>query len=106
MAYFFSLYRDYELELKGELSPKYKGIKSAPCEFRLRILEIVVDFCIIVVIMLNFITIGKTQFNDVPLLNYFILIDIVIMLLSLPYSFIVQVVMVNGEITKNIFTLF
>jgi hypothetical protein len=56
--------------------------------------------------MLNFITIGKTQFNDVPLLNYFILIDIVIMLLSLTYSFMVQVVMVNGEITKNIFTLF
>lgn len=41
-----------------------------------------------------------------PLLNYWILFDTVIMFLTLPYVALAKILILNGEITKNIFTLY
>lgn len=43
---------------------------------------------------------------DLPLLNYWILFDTVIMFLTLPYVTLAKYLILNGEITKNIFTLY
>lgn len=44
--------------------------------------------------------------HNLPLLNYWLIIDMFIMFLTLPYSYISKYMMLNGEITKNIFTLY
>jgi len=103
MAYMFNIFRNYDINKNGYI---WKGIEIADCEFRLRILEFLVDFIIILIILIHFIKGGKDQFNDVPMLNFFILVDLIIMLLSLPYANIVELILQNQEIEKNIFTLF
>lgn len=43
---------------------------------------------------------------DLPLLNYWIIFDTVIMFLTLPYVNLAKILILKGEITKNIFTLY
>ena len=44
--------------------------------------------------------------DDLPLLNYWIILDVVIMLLTLPYVKLCKYFITIGETTKNIFTLY
>lgn len=44
--------------------------------------------------------------HDLPLLNYWILFDTVIMFFTLPYVALAKLLILKGEITKNIFTLY
>ena len=104
IAYLFGIYRTYELKRYGK--PNTLGIETAPCESRLKMFEIVIDFIIIVVVLVHFVKAGKEAFNDNPLNNFWILTDLIIMFISLPYTYMVQLIMVYGEINKNIFTLF
>lgn len=39
-------------------------------------------------------------------MTMWIIVDNIIMFLALPYTFLIQIVMVQGEITKNVFTLY
>lgn len=70
-------------------------------------IEIFIDILVIVLIILHF-----TQFDnialihDLPLLNYWIMFDTVIMFLTLPYVSLSKLMIVQGEITKNVFTLY
>ena len=41
-----------------------------------------------------------------PFLTYWILVDMIIMFLTLPYVYMSQLIMISGEVTKNIFTLY
>lgn len=104
IAYLFNIYRNWELKNYGK--PTTLGIVTAPCESKLKLLEIIVDFVIIVVVLIHFFKGGKEAFNDNPLNNFWILTDLTIMFISLPYTYMVQLIMVYGEINKNIFTLF
>jgi len=44
--------------------------------------------------------------NSNPLLHFWIIIDMVIMFFTLPYTYFSKVFMFTGEITKNVFTLY
>ena len=104
MSYTFGIYRDYELKHKG--TPNKYGITTAPCESRLRYIEIFVDFVIFVIVFIHKFGLTEESFNDMPFLNYWILIDCIIMFLTLPYTYMSKLMMITGEVTKNIFTLF
>ena len=41
-----------------------------------------------------------------PFLNFWVMIDMIIMVITLPYTYMSKFMMINGEITKNIFTLY
>ena len=56
MAYLFNIYRTYEINKYGY---NWKGLEIANCEFRLRIVEVVVDLAIIIVMGMHFATAGK-----------------------------------------------
>lgn len=43
--------------------------------------------------------------HDLPLINYFILVDLVVMVLTLPYLYLARRFQVDQQIMKNIFTL-
>jgi hypothetical protein len=49
---------------------------------------------------------SNEEFNSLPFLNFWIMIDMIIMMITLPYTFMSKFMMINGEITKNIFTLY
>ena len=88
IAYMFNLYRNYEIEKVGIINDQ-TGIKSAPCEAKLRYLEIFIDFIIFVIFLIHLFNIGNDAFNDCPLNHIWILVDIIIMMVSLPYTFMV-----------------
>ena len=67
IAYLFNIYRNWELKNYGK--PTTLGIITAPCESKLKLLEIIVDFVIIVVVMIHFAKGGNEVFNDNPLNN-------------------------------------
>ena len=39
------------------------------------------------------------------LMNYWIIVDLIIMAFTLPYTYISQIMMITGEVIKNTFTL-
>ena len=56
MAYLFNIFRRYDIKHNGTT---WKGFEIADCEFRLRIVEVVVDFVIILIFLIHFIKGGK-----------------------------------------------
>ena len=103
-SYLFGIFRDYEIKKRGK--PNKYGIESAPMEFRLRVLEVIADLIIFIFILNHFTSLNTEQFNDLPLLNYWMLVDMIIMFLTLPYTYMSRLMMITGEIIKNIFTLY
>tara|TARA_B110000285_G_C15009761_1_gene555790 strand:+ start:731 stop:1069 length:339 start_codon:yes stop_codon:yes gene_type:complete len=103
-SYLFGIWRDYEIKKKGK--PNKYGIESAPIEFRMRIIEVLADLVIFIFILNHFTALDRVQFNDLPLLNYWMLVDMIIMFLTLPYTYMSRLMMITGEIIKNIFTLY
>jgi hypothetical protein len=78
----------------------------APLESKLRIVEIFFDVLVFVLTISHILSMNEDQLQDMPFLNLWLIIDTVIMFLTLPYTFFSQFVMVEGEITKNLFTLY
>jgi hypothetical protein len=105
IAYCFNTYRIYEIGKYGKINDQ-TGIKSAPNETRLTYVEIFMDFVIFVIFIAHYFMMGNEEFNDCPLNYLFILVDVIIMFVSLPYSYWVQRILVESEITKNVFTIF
>jgi hypothetical protein len=104
MSYSFGMYRDKELKRCG-ISNKY-GVESAPCETRLRFIEIFIDFTIFGLVIFYVLTLTPDQRHNLPFCIYWLLVDMVIMFFTLPYTKLAQYIQINGEITKNIFTLY
>ena len=104
VSYSFAMFRDWELGKYGK--PNSAGIESARIESKLRFFEIFIDTIIFVIVALYILGGSNDDFHDAPLLNYWIAIDCVIMFLTLPYTYLSQGVLVQGEIVKNTFTLY
>lgn len=104
LSYLFGLFRNYDIDKNGKKNKR--GIESAPRESALRIFEIIVDLGISVWILVSMLSKDSKTFNSLPLLNFWIMCDMIIMMITLPYTYISKFMMINGEITKNIFTLY
>lgn len=104
MAYLFGVFREYELLKKGK--PNKYGITTAPCESILRYIECLIDAVIFIYVFIHLFTLTAEELNDMPFLNFWMLIDCIIMFFTLPYTYMSRLMMVTGEVTKNIFTLF
>lgn len=72
----------------------------------LRGIEIIVDLVIFVFVIFHLSDMTPEQRMNIPFLHLWIIIDNIIMFFTLPYTILTQVVMVAGEITKNVFTLY
>lgn len=88
MSYSFGLYRDNELKNKG-VSNEY-GVESAPCESRLRMIEIFIDFTIFGGVIFYVMTLTADQRHNLPFCIYWLLVDMVIMFFTLPYTKLAQ----------------
>ena len=104
-SYCSGVFKEWELRTKG--TPNEKGIETAPMNNILYWVEIIIDVIIIIFIVIHFAQMESMEIlHDLPLLNYWILFDTVIMFLTLPYMALAKILMLKGEITKNIFTLY
>lgn len=104
-SYISAFFKTWELATYGV--PNEKGIEVAKIGSILYWVEIIVDVLVIILIIIHFANLdGSDMLHDLPLLNYWILFDTVIMFLTLPYMALAKVLMLKGEITKNIFTLY
>jgi hypothetical protein len=103
-SYLFSLYRSWELKTKGETNSY--GIETAPCESYMRYFEIFVDFIIFGAVIFYASQLSVEEYNEQPFLTYWISFDIIIMFFTLPYTKLCQIIMLNDEVTKNIFTIY
>lgn len=81
----FGIFRDREIAAKGK--PNKRGIKTAPCESRMRIFEILMDSLIFIFGVLHILSLSKKQINNLPLYNFAIIIDVIIMMFTLPYVY-------------------
>lgn len=104
MSYSFGMFRDYELKNKGK--PNKYGVETAPCESILRMVEIFVDFTIFGCVIFYVLTLTPSQRHNLPFCIYWLLVDMVIMFFTLPYTKLAQYIQINGEITKNVYTLY
>lgn len=104
-SYISGVFKAWELKTRGE--PDEKGIERAKVGEILFYVEIVIDVLIIVLIIIHFAQMESMAIlHDLPLLNYWILFDTVIMFFTLPYVALAKILILKGEITKNIFTLY
>lgn len=83
MSYIFGIIRTSELTHGG--TPNKYGIESAPIESKLRWVEVIVDMTIFGVTLYHLATLTKAQLHDQPFINYWIIVDMTIMFLTLPY---------------------
>ena len=104
LSYIFGIFRDWEQSKYGK--PNKYGIVSAKWEFRLKIFEVLLDLAIFIMIMVHFSRMDYIHFHDIPFLNYWIVVDMIIMFLTLPYTYVSRLMMITGEIIKNMFTLY
>jgi len=104
-SYCSGIFKAWELKTRGVTNEK--GIETAKIGNILYWVEIGIDFIIIIFVIIHFAQIANTGLmHDLPLLNYWILLDTVIMFLTLPYTAVAKHLIVKGEITKNIFTMY
>jgi hypothetical protein len=104
LSYLFGMFRDYDIKHNGKKDRH--GIESAQREGILRILEVIIDIGIAAWIMISMISQDSATFNSLPFLNFWIMCDMIIMVITLPYTYVSKFMMISGEITKNIFTLY
>lgn len=104
MSLTFGYIRDKEIKEKGKAN-KY-GVESASCESILRIIEILVDFTIFGATIYFVATLTPDQYHNMPFCIYWLIVDMVIMFFTLPYTMLAQYILILGDITKNIYTLY
>ena len=82
------------------------GIYRAPKEYILQVIEIFID-CIIFGFAINSMMKQDeiTFHKKVPTVHYWIVIDCVLMFFTIFYVYLVQKMMQQGEIIKNIYSL-
>lgn len=88
MSYCFGMYRDNELKKRGVSNDH--GVESAPCESKLRWIEIFVDFTIFGGVIFYVMTLTPDQRHNLPFCIYWLLVDMVIMFFTLPYTKLAQ----------------
>jgi len=104
-SYCSGIFKAWELKTRGVANEK--GIETAKYGSILYWIEIGIDVLVIILVIIHFAQMGDMSLmHDLPLLNYWILFDTVIMFLTLPYMALAKHLIVKGEITKNIFTLY
>jgi hypothetical protein len=104
ITYCTDSYRDKDLSENGKYN-KYR-LLSAPTEFKLRIFECIMEVAIVILVILHWTSQDEIQLHGNPVLNYGLMIEMIMNFLQLPYFAGAGIIIVEGEITKNIFTLY
>ena len=93
----------YEIKREGQLD--VYGVKRARKEQLLKNFQIFFD-CILFGFTMDFLLTGGLQaFQDNPYANFWIMFDSFVTISILGYVYVSQLMMIKGEVTKNLYTL-
>ena len=81
------------------------GILAAKNETLLKSVETFFDCMLLGYVLKHLIDI-RENIHYFPYFTYWVMIDIIIMFFCLSYSYLTQRMQIEGEITKNIYTLY
>jgi hypothetical protein len=102
-AYFSGLFRVWEIKHYGKLD--INGVARAQKETFLKTFEVFMD-CLIFGFTINHIfSLSWKDFQDHPYVHFWMIIDFMVMFLTLSYVYMTKLMIINSEITKNIYSL-
>ena len=103
ISYLISYFRRFETSRRGK--PDINGVIRARWESILTTLEVIVSAIISGYILTTFTSYSADQFDSQALFHYWVMIDCIIMFLLPGYIYVSQFLQIQGDITKNLFSL-
>ena len=101
--YVISLVRQYEVKKRG--IPDINGVLRGKFESTLGTIELLVSSGLIGYCIFFFSMMSKDDFHSDPYFHYWLLFDSGFMLFTLGYTYMSKYLQLEGEITKNVYTL-
>ena len=103
LCWIFALIKEWNISKSGEANDY--GIESTFCSRLLDYSCFFITAAIFVSSVVHLVAMGDKR-HDLPIINYFIIVNMCVMILMLPYEFFAKRMLVDTEISKNIFTLY
>jgi hypothetical protein len=102
-AYFSGIFRNWEIKHFGKID--VNGVARAQVETFLKTIEVFIDCIIFGYTMNHIFSMTWVEFQAYPYVHFWIIIDFMIMFLTLGYVYMTKLILINSEITKNIYSL-
>lgn len=102
ISYIFSYVKKWDLRRRGEVGAS--GIESTPLCMTLDGISFFMQCIFSLMAILHFIQMGDLRHN-LPLVNYYLMVDLVVTLLFMPYCYFTRHRQVSVNVMRNIFTL-
>ena len=102
-SYACHMFRLHEIQKNGY--PDVNGILRAPIESILSTVETFFD-CLLFGYTLKHLIDTRDYIHDYPFITYWLVVDMIIMFFSLGYNYMTQRMQLDGEIAKNLITLY
>ena len=103
-SYLLHIFRVYDIKLNGQLD--LNGVYSARKESFFSNVETFIICILIGFTVKHLYEMDRLQFHDEGIVSYFIVLDSVITFFYKPFTYIGLVIKIDGEIRKNLYTLF
>ena len=104
ISYFTHYYRIYDIKLNGK--PDHNGVYSARHESFVSNVETFLICIVIGFTVKHLFEMNDLEFHDEGIINYFIVVNSVITFFYKPFIYIGLLIKLDGEIRKNLFTLY
>ena len=103
MSYFFTYIKSYSISRHGVSNEI--GIENTTLSTVLDCLSCIFELGIFILTAVHVASMGD-KVHDIPLINYFLILNICVTMLTIPYGYISRRQAVRSEVTKNMFTLY
>ena len=103
ITYIFRYVSDWNVYRYGEANEL--GIESTSVSIVLDSISLFLEIILSIMVIIHLTKMGG-KIHNLPLLNYFMIANMMITFLLIPYSIIAKRMLVEGEIAKNLFTLY
>ena len=103
LSWFFALIKEWDISKRGEAN-EY-GIETTFCSRVLDGVSLFIKITIGILAVVHLVAMGD-KMHEWPIINYYIIANCCIMILMMPYELIAKRMLVDTEISKNIYTLY
>jgi heme/copper-type cytochrome/quinol oxidase subunit 1 len=102
LTYIFTYVKKYDILKRGEAGND--GVETTSVCWILDVISGVIQFIIALLTIIHITQMGDL-IHDCPLVNYYLVVDLVIMVTFLPYLYIARKFQVSQNVMRNLFTL-
>jgi hypothetical protein len=102
MTYIFFYVKENDLFKRGEIDSS--GVKSTPLCKTLDGISFFLEFIFSLMVILHLCQLGDLL-HSLPVVNYYLIVDMIVTILLVPYCYVARLRHVSVSLMKNIFTL-